>query len=1175
MHGLTPEKLCNPDVIIFCNSHDILLFDETWLRSEEQIPAALLEEFHCMGTFAAKSSKGRPAGGSLCCVRKTYGVPTLLKRHTQADIIWLRIPAAPLDLILGLCYLPPENAPKWRAGVDPFTFLRADILELQGLGLLLLSGDINARTATASDFLPLSADDPIPPPRHNSDPGTNGFGTKLLALAQESGLIILNGRVPGDKHGACTYESKAQEGACSLVDYFLCPLEYFSGPAGPEIQLVVLHDISFRAISDHWPLSLTLPPLPPRITRPARRRRRRQKPGKQRWIWAPDAAERYSEEIYSCPITSETSNINSTTDSIETLLDLLKTSINDAASRSQLPRRPLIPRPQRKPPFFDAATARWYGPACMHAFLRLKASRGLPGKETRQAVRHYKCAVRRAKRTHIRARQAYLADLILHKPQRFWKLARPNPSAPCTIPSRTLHKHFQNLRAQQAPTGGPRPIIPPPPRTQTPLSSLNPHAKPFFPTATSLNAPFTIPEVNTAMHLLKTGKTADGDGSIMELLLHPHENGCFKLAPFLTQLANKCFLTSSFPASESTGHIIPLYKGKGDPASPDNYRGITIISVFAKLYATIINARISAWRLANPQQRAYGQGGFLRHHRTEDHLFTLQHIIDKYRVRSFKPPGSRYKQPLPLLACFVDLTKAFDTVNRHKLWNRLNYLGIRGPMLQAIQSYYSDVSERVLTESGFSPSFSSSVGVKQGCPLSPTLFGIFIDAFEAYLLEHRPLNNWTCEIMGRRVPLLLYADDLVLFATSEGELQTMLDLLDNFTQDNDLTVNLAKTAVVAFSRARCMTTVNVHFQMAPVQQLQTYRYLGIIFHWRSGIKHGAVDRIKTARKALFSLEKHIHLQHIFDIPLAIKLFSSLVTSTLVHGAACWGPFNHHSDASTLQLGFLKRLLHLPSSTDSSALLNECDCSSINTIIIQRIHAYWNRLVNSISTHPSRLLSQAFKENMELFNRSGNCWTKHVALRLRLFQQDLEDNYFRTGTALPDIRTQVDGENRALLSSSISDAPTDARDLYLHHTFLHASNDRRRTYARWFMCDFQTPPIKLFDTRLRSALLRFRLGAHDLRVVTGSRPPRIPRQNRLCLHCDMQIVEDEAHLVFECPHYHPIRARFPDLFHNFCISNTIIISDLDSHMHQFFGQPNQGRIAKFIRACLLLRCPVLT
>ena len=114
-------------MILFCNEHDILLFTETWLRCKEQIPSALLSDFYCLGTYATKHSKGRPAGGTLVCVRKIYGEPVLLRQHTQADIMWTRIPSTPSDLILGLCYLPPETASKWRAGLDPFTILRADI----------------------------------------------------------------------------------------------------------------------------------------------------------------------------------------------------------------------------------------------------------------------------------------------------------------------------------------------------------------------------------------------------------------------------------------------------------------------------------------------------------------------------------------------------------------------------------------------------------------------------------------------------------------------------------------------------------------------------------------------------------------------------------------------------------------------------------------------------------------------------------------------------------------------------------------------------------------------------------------------------------------------------------------------------------------------------------------
>ena len=185
------------------------------------------------------------------------------------------------------------------------------------------------------------------------------------------------------------------------------------------------------------------------------------------------------------------------------------------------------------------------------------------------------------------------------------------------------------------------------------------------------------------------------------------------------------------------------------------------------------------------------------------------------------------------------------------------------------------------------------------------------------------------------------------------------------------------------------------------------------------------------------------------------MFNNLVASTLLHGAACWGPFNHHTDASTLQLGFLKRILHVPPSTDSWALLTECDyCLPIDITITQRIHSLWNRLSNSLSRNPNRLLSQAFKENIQLLRNNINCWSKHASLRLIAFDSNFSAASFLTDAPLHQISDLADQVNITALLSSLSDAPSDSRDLYLHTSFQHAVNDRRRTYARWFWIDHQ-------------------------------------------------------------------------------------------------------------------------
>ena len=92
------------------------------------------------------------------------------------------------------------------------------------------------------------------------------------------------------------------------------------------------------------------------------------------------------------------------------------------------------------------------------------------------------------------------------------------------------------------------------------------------------------------------------------------------------------------------------------------------------------------------------------------------------------------------------------------------------------------------------------MGVKQGCPLSPTLFELYVDGLEKHLLETADIDAPT--LMGVMVPLLLYADDLILMSESAAGLHQQLDVLTSFCEQRQLTVNLSKTKVVVFEAQR-------------------------------------------------------------------------------------------------------------------------------------------------------------------------------------------------------------------------------------------------------------------------------------------------------------------------------------------------------------------------------------
>ena len=115
--------------------------------------------------------------------------------------------------------------------------------------------------------------------------------------------------------------------------------------------------------------------------------------------------------------------------------------------------------------------------------------------------------------------------------------------------------------------------------------------------------------------------------------------------------------------------------------------------------------------------------------------------------------------------CFVDFRKAFDLVSREDLFQRLRDIGISTKLLTAIMRLYESILGRLREVGGLSEFIRSTIGVKQGCPLSPTLFGIYIDELESFLQEHTQAMDG-CLLHQVLISILLFADDIVLLSSS-------------------------------------------------------------------------------------------------------------------------------------------------------------------------------------------------------------------------------------------------------------------------------------------------------------------------------------------------------------------------------------------------------------------------
>ncbi|MFN9111616.1 MAG: RNA-directed DNA polymerase [Bacteroidota bacterium] len=286
-----------------------------------------------------------------------------------------------------------------------------------------------------------------------------------------------------------------------------------------------------------------------------------------------------------------------------------------------------------------------------------------------------------------------------------------------------------------------------------------------------LNAPIQDSEVAVAIHRLKSQKAASEDNVIDEMIKHGGE----PMVPVLARLLNFVFLTQWIPQDWEVGIIFPLFK-KGSRSDPGNYRGITVSSVLYKTLSILLNNRIVHWIETNRVLRDE-QGGFRPGRGCSEQVFSLVEII-------------RYRRSLGMktYCCFVDIQKAFDSVWRNGLWWKLWNIGIWGRMWSILRSLYRSVQGKVKVEKELSTSFEISIGVKQGCPLSPSLFSIFFDSIS----EELDRVGVGVRIEQRRVCQLLYADDIVLLAETKEDLQALVDAVYRASEKWQLHVNLVK-----------------------------------------------------------------------------------------------------------------------------------------------------------------------------------------------------------------------------------------------------------------------------------------------------------------------------------------------------------------------------------------------
>ena len=366
-----------------------------------------------------------------------------------------------------------------------------------------------------------------------------------------------------------------------------------------------------------------------------------------------------------------------------------------------------------------------------------------------------------------------------------------------------------------------------------------------------------VEEVTGLIKDIDTSKSSCIDGISASAL----KDAMLAVPDHIAKLFNISFASSTIPDDWKIGTIVPLQKD-GDKSEVSNLRPVTLLPIIGKLLEKVVNKKLVAYleenNILDPKQ-----GGFRSGHST---INTVSYFLDDI----YKGMNTRQCT----LSTFIDLKKAFDTVNHSILLKKLSKIGVGGLLHKWLTCYLENRKQRTSANDQISSEGLVTCGVPQGSILGPTLFLIYINDLG------KLVKNCT---------LFLYADDTVISNTGHdldgltAEMEEDLRNLEGWFKKNKLTLNAKKTNYMIFGLRAKLKEIHhhsLHFGTTPIERVQSVKYLGITLDPVLNFNKHAEG---IFRKIVFKIYQLAFLKESMTAQIRLKMYKTMILPHIDYG----------------------------------------------------------------------------------------------------------------------------------------------------------------------------------------------------------------------------------------------------------------------------------------------------